>query len=210
MNKIKLPKENKDLRKYAVWKNLKYLLGYLAYIAFFTFGFVFFLNGRHENAEPLKWWVYYLYPAAVLVSGWFIFRMTRFLSDRKFKGKILSMTFKRDFDRGIDRKAGFSLDDHTYVKVTAVNERGKKRKILVPLFDDGFGGYYREGDTLVKFRGLNYPLCLESEEKGNHICAVCGVRTFYKEGKMIHGEAEPRRDGDLIICRSCGHTLIGK
>lgn len=210
MQKNKIPRENRDLSRYAAWKNLKYLLGYLAYIAFLVFGFVFYLNGRHENAEPLHPCVYVLYPAAVLLSGWFIFCMNRFVSDRRFVGKIVSMTFKRDFDRGINRRAGFSLDDHTYVRVTAVNEKGKKRKILVPLFEDGFDGYYREGGTIVKYRGLNYPICLESEEEGNHICAVCGVRTFYKEEKMIHGEAELKRDGDKIICSSCGHTLINK
>ena len=210
MRKNQIPRENRDLRRYAVWKNLKYLLGYLAYIASLAFGFAFYLNGRHENAEPLAWWVYYLYPAAVLVSGWFIFCMNRFVSDVSFTGKIVSMDFKRDFDRGIDRRAGFSLDDHTYVRIAAIDEKGKKRKTRVTLFDDGFDCYYREGATLIKTRGLNYPIVPESENEGNHICAVCGVRTYYKEGKMIHGEAEPRRIGDIIICRSCGHTLIGK
>ena len=69
MQKNKIPRENADLCRYAVWKNLKYLLGYVLYIATLVAGFLFFLNGRHENAEPLRWWVYVLYPAAVLVSG---------------------------------------------------------------------------------------------------------------------------------------------
>lgn len=210
MKKYKIPKENSDLRKYATWKNLKYILGYVAYLAVMAAAFVFFLNGRHENAPPLDWWVHPAFTVAVIGSGWFIFCMTRFFFDRSFSGKILSIGYNRDFGRGIDRQASFSVDDHTYLVIWVIDEKGKKRKTKVTLFDDGFNGYYKEGMALLKFRGLNYPLSLESEEEGMHICAVCGVKTYYKEGKMIHGEAEPRRVGDLIICRSCGHTLIGK
>ncbi len=210
MKKHTIPKENSDLRRYATWRNLWRLLGYIAYIAVLAVAFAFFLLGRHEDAEPLRWWIYPLYGAVVLVSGWFVFNMTRFCRDRTVSGVVSDMSYQRSFDRGLNRKAGLSIDDHTYVRMKIVTPSGRKRKIRVMLFDDGYDGYYAEGRTVVKYRGLNYPVCLESEEKGAHICAVCGVRTFYKEGKMIHGEAQPERRGELIICRSCRHTLIGK
>ena len=210
MKKYTIPKENSDLRRYATWRNLWRLLGYIAYIAVLAAAFAFFLLGRHEDAEPLRWWIYPLYGAVVLVSGWFIFNMTRFCRDRTVSGVVSDMSYQRSFDRGLNRKAGLSIDDHTYVRMKIVTPSGRKRKIRVMLFDDGYDGYYAEGRTVVKYRGLNYPVCLESEERGAHICAVCGVRTFYKEGKMIHGEAQPERQGELIICRSCRHTLIGK
>ena len=210
MKKHTIPKENQDLRRYATWRNLWRLLGYIAYIAVLAAAFAFFLLGRHEDAEPLRWWIYPLYGAVVLVSGWFVFNMTRFCCDRTVSGVVSDMSYQRSFDRGLNRKAGLSIDDHTYVKMKLVTSRGRTRRIKVMLFDDGYDGYYAEGRTVVKYRGLNYPVCLESEEKGAHICAVCGVRTFYKEGKMIHGEAQPERQGELIICRSCRHTLIGK
>lgn len=210
MQKYKIPKENADLKRYALWKNLKYLLGYLAYIVILIAAFMYFLNGRHENAPEIHWWIHLIYTAAVFVSGWFIFFMNRFLFDRSFTGKISTIAFNRDFGRGLDRQAGLSIDDHTYLKVSVIDNKGKKRRLRITLFEDGFDGYYTEGMTLVKFRGLNYPLSIESEEKGMHICSVCGVRTYYKEGKMIHGEAEPKRVDGLMVCRSCGHTLIGK
>lgn len=210
MHKYKIPKANADLRRYALWKNLKYLLGYIAYIALMASAFLFFLNGRHENLEPLRWWVYPVFCVAVLISGWFIFCMNRFVGDRSFTGRIVSMTFKRDFDRGLNRQAGLSVDDHTYVKITVTDAKGRRRRTKVMLFDDGYDGYFREGRTLVKYRGLNYPLCLQSEEEGVHLCSVCGVRTYYKEGKMIHGETQPKLDGNKLICRACGHTLIDK
>ena len=210
MKKYMIPKENRDLCKYALWRNLWRLLGYAAYVAVLAGAFAFFLSGRHEDAEPLKWWVYPLFAVIVAVSGWFIFNMTRFFSDRTVYGVIEEMSFERNFDRGLNRKAGISIDDHTYVKMKIRTPGGKIRRIRVMLFDDGYDGYYAEGRTALKYRGLNYPICLEAEEEGAHICAVCGVRTFYKEGKMIHGEAQPQRQGELIICRSCNHTLIGK
>ena len=210
MHKCKIPKANRDLRRYALWKNLKYILGYTAYIAFMAAAFWFFLEGRHENLGPLRWWVYPVFVGAVLVSGWFIFCMSRFVSDRSFKGRIVSMTFKRDFDRGLNRQAGFSVDDHTYVKFTVVDEKGRRHRTKVMLFDDGYDGYFREGRTLIKYRGLNYPLCPQAEEEGVHLCSVCGVRTYYKEGRMKDGEMRPEMLGDLIVCRSCGHTLMGE
>ena len=146
--------------------------------------------------------------AAVLISGWMICCMYRFVGDRYLCGVVTGMKLVRRYDRGLSRDAGFSLDDHTYLRVTAVTSDGKKRKCAVRLFDDGYDEYYAEGREIIKFRGLNYPLCPDSEGEGTHLCSVCGVRTYYKEGKAIHGEAEPEKQGELLVCRSCGHTLM--
>lgn len=208
MKKYTIPDENSDLKKYALWQILWRPLAYLGFIIFMAVAFTFFVLGRHEHAEPLALWVYPVFAAVVLAGGWFIFNMTRLFTDRNVVGTIKDMGFARSFDRGLNRKAGVSLDDHTYVKIRVITPTGKKRRVKIMLFDDGYDGYYAEGRTIVRYRGLNYPLCLESEKSGAHLCTVCGVRTYYKEGKLIHGESAPEiRDG-LIICRSCGHTLI--
>ena len=164
--------------------------------------------GRHENAEPLSPWVYPIYAVVVLGSGWFIFNLSKTVTDKSFTGVIKDLSYTRSFDRGLNRKAGASLDDHTYVRIKVSTPSGKRRRVKVRLFDDGYDGYYAEGRTIIKYKGLNYPLCLESERDGAHLCAVCGVRTYYKEGKLIHGEAMPEIKDGLIICRSCGHSLI--
>jgi hypothetical protein len=209
MKKYSIPETNGDLKKYAKWKNTRRLLYYLLYVVFFAAAFLYYVSNRYENAEPLRWWVYPVYFVAVTVSGWFICLMNRNLRDKSFLGTIKSMNFSRNFDRGLSRKAEMSLDDHTYIKLTAVDELGKTRKVRIQLFDDGYDGYYKEGGEIVNFRGLNYPLCLDSEAEGMHLCAVCGVRTNYVEGRTVHGESVPEfRDGTMI-CRSCGHTMIG-
>lgn len=205
MKAYKIPEENKDLRKYALWKNLKYLIFYILYIAFFSLAFLYYVKGNHL---PLDLWVYPVFFLAVIVSGWLVCFMTRFCSDRSFTGRIKEMKYSRNYGRGLSRSASFSVDYHTYLKLTAVRRDGKRRRVKIHLFEDGYDGYYRDGGTLVKFRGLSYPLCLESEAEGTHLCGVCGVRTYYKNGKMIHGEAEPEMRDGLIVCRSCGHTLI--
>ncbi len=208
MFRYNIPKRNVDLKKYAIWKNLKYLLGYIGYCALFFLAFAGFMSRRYKGAEPLEWWVYLLFAVVVLVSGWLVCCMYRFVGDRSFSGILKRSDLTRSYDRGLSRKAGFHLEDHTYVKMRLQNEEGKKRKIKVQLFDDGYDGYYKENEEIVKFRGLNYPICIESEREGNHICAVCGVRTYYVEGKMPDGSLLPEiRDG-IMICRSCGHTMI--
>ena len=208
MQKYKIPDKNKDLRRYAVWRDLKYLLGFLTYVAVMAAAFIFFLARRNEDLKPLHWCVYIIYPAAVLGSGWFIFRMTRFFRDKSFSGEIASMSFSRDFGRGINREARFSIDYHTYRTIVVKDGRGKRRRVKVTLFDDGYDGYFEEGKTLLNYRGLNYPICPESEAEGAHICTVCGVRTYYKEGKMKDGEPIPETARGVMICRACGYTLI--
>ena len=208
MKKHKIPTRNQDLRRYAAWKNWKYLLSYVAYLLFFALAFWFYLNRRHEDARPLAWWAIPLFAIIVIISGWLICCMYRFVGDFSLSGRIQSIAFTRSYDRGLTRSAGLSIDEHTYIKITVMTKNGKKRRVRVMLFDDGYDGYYYEGATLVKYRGLNYPLCLESEKNGAHLCSVCGVRTFYKEGQVIDGEAQPEIQDGLIVCRSCRHKLI--
>ena len=209
MKKYKIPEKNGDLKSYAVMKNLKYLCFYILYILFFAAAFVFFINRRYEDAEPLSVWAYILFPVAVLLSGWFICCMHRFACDKYVCGRINGTKYLRDYGRGLDRRAGLAVDFHTYVKLEVIDEKGRKRRVRVPLFADGFDGYYAEGGEMVKLRGLNYPLVKESLEKGVLLCAVCGVRTFVSE-IQVDGAISPKRIGDRYICRSCGHSLIEK
>ena len=181
---------------------------YACYLALFLSAFAFYLNRRYEDAEPLAWWAMPLFTVIVAISGWFVCCMNRFVGDRSFSGRILSISLTRSYDRGLTRSAGLSIDEHTYICIKAVRENGRKRNARVPLFDDGYDGYYREGGTLVKFRGLTYPLCLESEAEGIHLCAVCGVRTCYREGRVIHGEAQPTLVEGFPVCPSCNRRLI--
>ena len=210
MRRNAIPKQNRDVRRYAFANIVKFPLFYLAYIAFFAYAFFFYLERRPVSLGSFPWWVYLIFALVVLVSGWIVCRMGKWLFDVDLCGRIESYKFVRNYGRGLSRGAKTVTDFHTYIKITVITDKGKKKRVTFPLFEDGYDGYYKNGSLLIKYKGLNYPICPDSEVEGAHICAVCGVRTFYKEGKAVHGEAQPEMRDGLIICRSCGHTLIGE
>ena len=198
MKKYRIPRKNADVRGYAIWKNLKYLVFYIAFVAVMSLAFWSYLGRRPEGIEPLKWWVYPLFELTVVVVGWFVCCMSRFTFDRYVCGRISSLRMVRSYGRALSRQARLTVGFYNYVKVDVACENGRK-SVNIQIFEDGYDGYYREGGTLVKFRGLNYPLCLEAEAEGAHICAVCGVRSYDKNARRVDG---------MIACSSCGRSLI--
>ncbi|MBQ8407741.1 MAG: hypothetical protein IJY39_02620 [Clostridia bacterium] len=203
-----LPMLNHSLRKYARVKMLKCVLFYAAYIAFLFAAFLSFINNRHEDAEPLQQWVYYIFGVFVLISGWWLFTMDRFVFERTVSGKIVKYNIKRNYGRSITRNAYFVIKEFTYIYLTLESNTGKRNRIKVQLFDDGYDGYYKEGDTIVRYRGLNYPISINSELNHLHLCPVCGVRTYYNDAKHVDGTLIPDFVDGLIKCSCCDHLLI--
>ena len=194
MKAYKIPIKNTDLRRYALLKNAKRLIFCLLYYAFFILAYLFYIEDtRHEPLSPLY---LAIFAFAVMISGFFIFKMNSFFFDRSLVGTVQAISLVRNYDRGINRRAKHSFDFHTYLKIVITDKSGRRRKIRVPLFDDGFDGYYKDGDTVAAFRGLNYPLSLEAERRGEHICMICGVRSYEKKGQV-----QDR-------CPSCNYSLI--
>lgn len=206
MKKYKIPEKNRDLLRYVRNRRIKSLVGYAIYIAVFVAAYIFYINDeRYMGISPLMTLIFAL---IVLISGFFIFRIGKLLCDRSFTGQIRTISFSRDYGRGMNRRASLSIDYHTYIIITTKNSKGRKKRILIPLFDDGYDGYYSEGDTVVYFGGSNYPLSLESERKGEHICAVCGVRRNDKEDKLPDIDRYFDAELGLYFCRCCGKSLI--
>lgn len=194
MKAYKIPIKNTDLRRYALLKNAKRLIFCLLYYAFFILAYLFYIEDtRHEPLSPLY---LAIFAFAVIISGFFIFKMNSFFFDRSLVGTVQAISLVRNYDRGINRRAKHSFDFHTYLKIVVADGRSRRRKIRVSLFDDGFDGYYKEGDTVAAFRGLNYPLSFESESRGEHICVVCGARS-YEKNEQMHSK-----------CLSCNYSLI--
>ena len=203
-----VPKLNDKLIKYANTRMIKCVVYYTAYIAILSFAFWSFLSNRHEDAEPLQDWVLYIFVLFVLISGWWLFNMTRVLFERTVSGRITQYAIKRNYGRSITRNASFIIKEFTYIYLTITTDNGKRRRIKVQLFDDGYDGYYKEGDTIVRYRGLNYPISIQSEADHAHLCPVCGVRTYYNANKHINGTLMPNFVDGLIICRCCKYPLI--
>lgn len=203
-----VPKLNNRLIKYAKGRMFKCIAYYVTYIAFLSAAFWSFLSNRHEDAEPLQNWVLYVFIAFVLISGWWLFNISRFIFERTVSGRITQYTIKRNYGRSITRNASFIIKEFTYIYFTITTSDDKHRRIKVQLFDDGYDGYYKEGDTIVRYRGLNYPISIESESDHAHLCPVCGVRTYYNENKHVDGTWTPDIVDGLIICRCCKYPLI--
>lgn len=199
MNLNKIPKRNKDLKIYAFLANFKRIVFYLLYIAFWTAGYLVYL--KRPLSKPFGVLPMLIFVTAVLVSGFVIFKVNKFLFDTSIRGRIESFRITRNYDRGMNRQGKTSLDQHTYINLYVSSGRGRQRKIKLQLFDDGYDLYYREGDNIIAFRGLNYPLCVEAGERGERICTVCGVRKY----KQVQ-DGRPINASDT--CECCGHSFI--
>ena len=199
MKKHKIPKGNKDLRFYAAMRNFKRIFFYALIVIVMNIAMVSYLDGRIAGLPPIKWWGYLIFELVVLVVGWIACNMSAFVSDKYAFGKMKTIKTVRSYGRLLSRRGKLDVGYYNYFKASVIGRNGR-RTVRIQLFEDGYDGYYREGGTILKFRGLNYPLCLESEAEGVHICSVCGVRRFDKDAEMS-SEAVP-------TCEVCNHTLI--
>ena len=195
----RIPRENRDVRRAAFMRNFKRIALFILYIAMWIAGYYFYL--LYPINKPFEWWVMLIFGLAILTSGFFIFNVGAFLSERSCVGVIKSMSISRNYGRGVTRDGRFKIDYHTYRILKIIDSKGKKRQLRFQLFDDGYDLYYREGDTVVTFRGMSYPLSLEAEARGEHICINCGVRVI--ETKK-HGE----REANTEYCEACGKSLV--
>ena len=199
MRRVRIPKSNRDIRACAFFTNFRRIALYVAYIAMWVLGYKFYLMS--PTNKPFVLWVMLIFCAVIAISGWILFDMTRFILEHSFTGKIESMRVSRTYGRGVTRQGRFKIDYHTYRVLVVKDAKGRRKKLRFQLFDDGYDLYYREGDRVTYFRGTRYPLCHEAEERGEHICVLCGVRV--NEPKH-HGE----RAVDTDYCSACGKTLI--
>ncbi len=199
MKKYRMPEGNRDLKRFAFWTNFKRIFTFIIYIAVWVLAYRFYL--MYPINKPFVWWVMLIFVLLVLVSGWIISEMSRFVLEKSLVGKIESIKLSRTYGRGMMRDGKRSIDYHTFMILSISDESGKKRKVRFQLFDDGYNMYYKEGKTAVFFRGLNYPLCLEKSESDENICVVCGVRNC--DIKRQDSVSEKR-----VCCASCGKSLI--
>ncbi len=194
-----IPKECKSTRRYAFLTNFKRIFFYLLYIAMWVAGYEFYL--LYPINKPFVWWVLLIFAALVLVSGWIIFKMWAFITEKSFLGRIESMSVSRTYGRGVTREGRAKIDFHTYRVLTVRDDKGKKRKLKFQLFDDGYDLYYREGGRIAYFRGTTYPVSFDKDQKSGEICVVCGVRSYPEIRDGVRGGIPTR-------CASCGRSLV--
>ncbi len=197
MKKCKIPKENRDLRRYAFFRNFKRLLSYIGWCAMWVVGYEFYL--MYPINKPFVWWLLLIFAGLVAVSGWFACSMTACVRERNYFATVEEMTIYRTYPKGIFNVRNFKVELYRVLK--SRDEKGRKRKVKCLMKESGFGTYYKEGARIAYFRGTKYPICFEGEQAGEHMCVVCGSRNY---AEWRDGEWGDRPTN----CSLCGHSLV--
>ncbi len=187
-----IPKKNKDLRHYVLRRDLLRALGYVVWIVVW-YAAVAVYNGSHETYPDYRLilgWKLWLWLAVSAVTGFFLFRIQRFFTDRSFCGQIEKAGLSRSYSASADPGEGdydFRLNTHLRIRTAD----GKRRNIRFEQ-KPGFYRYYAEGTQVVHFHGLPYPVNTDPSAENGWVCSACG--SFSQE----------RRD----TCEICRHSLV--
>ncbi len=208
--RIRIPKENGDLRRYVLRRRCLQMFGYLLWTAALVYGAIAY-NAAHATYPPhrlILGWKLAVWIAAVLVSGFFLFRVPGMIKGRGFVGTIKRSSLAHSYTHSADPGAAdpVDYDFRLHTSLVVQTEQGKRRRVRFEQ-KPGFYLYYYEGTRICKLSGLPYPLrdpaSVTSTEDGNrkthgddlsggHLCVACGRLNRHLE--------QP--------CTGCGLSLI--
>lgn len=191
----RIPRQNRDLKRYVILRDLRRAFLYLLWIAAW-FGGALSYNANHQtypDHRRMVGWRLWLWMLIAAVSGIILFRMWRFFTDRTFTGTILKTGLSRSYTTSDDPSAAGNTDYdfRLNTSLTVLLDNGKKKRLR---FEQkrGFYHYYYEGKQIVHFHGLTYPINLDTEGADGYVCAACGT---WSEKLNTH-------------CDICHHTMI--
>ncbi len=173
----RIPTECKDLRRHVFYTDLRRIIGYVLWVAIFLASALLY-NYNHQtysdDRKMLGWRLFALIMFA-LITGFFLFRIWKFFTDRTFSGKIEVSGLTHDYTQS-DTPYGFkpaSYAERTRTKIRVRTSGGKIRRLR---FDQRIGSYwyYTEGQEIVHFHGCPYPINLDPEAPHGYVCVACG------------------------------------
>lgn len=191
---MKIPRKYADLRRYAALRTLLRAVGFLAWQILWI-GSAISYNQNHQTYPDHRrfvGWRMALVVALAVVSGFLLFRLWRLYTDRTLCGVILSAGLSRSYNASGD--PGASKTDYDFRLNTTLliqTENGKKKRLRFEQ-KNGFYQYYHEGNRIVRFRGLTYPLLLDPTAPHGYVCSACGRWTATHTPQ----------------CEQCKHSLI--
>lgn len=190
----KIPPKNNDLRRYVLRRDAFRILGFLLWLALLIGGAVSY-NNEHQtypDHRRIVGWRMVLWVAIAVLTGFFIFRIWRFWTDRTSCGVIESTGLSHTYTpSGDPRTSGMDYDFRTNTAIRLHLDNGRRKRMRFEQ-KQGFYQYYYEGNRIVRFHGLPYPINLDPESKNGYVCAACGYWT-----KKY-----------LPTCELCGHSMI--
>ncbi len=194
---IKIPKNNQDLRRYVLGKDLRRLGLYAVWIALW-YGGARAYNYNHQTYSPdrlMIGWKLFFWMLASAFLGFFLFRIYAFFTDRTYRGTILtsglSQSYEGSKDPGFLKSADYDFRLNTDLRIQ--RDDGKRKRLRFEQ-KNGFYFYYYEGTEVIKFHGLPYPVAIgnRNAHSKHRMCVACG---------QVNGTEEHR-------CQTCFHTLI--
>lgn len=171
-----IPTMYADLRKRVLSTDIRRIVGYLLWLSLWITGAVFFNLGHKTYPEERKLlgWKLAVWILAALILGFFLFRIYRFFTDRTFSGTILSAGLSHTYTAGQDPGfSGKSYDFRLHTKLRIRCDDGKLRRIH---FEQKNNSYfcYHEGERILHFHGLPYPINLSPDAEHGYVCPCCG------------------------------------
>ena len=170
----RIPKNNQDLRV-LVWRTaILRLLGWGAWTAALCLG-AHSYNQNHQTYTPdrlMIGWKMVAWVVLAVLSGFCIFRVWRFFTNRAFEGTIERYSHSRSYGPANDTDSNNDFRINTSLRVRI--EGGKLRRIKFEQ-KNGFYNYYHEGNRIARLRGLPYPINLDPDGKDGYVCAACGT-----------------------------------
>ncbi len=192
---MQIPHENRDLKRYVILRDIRRVLAYLLWLAAWLGGALSY-NHNHQTYPDYRrmvGWRLFFWMLIAAASGFVLFRLWRFFTDRTFTGTIEKAGLSRSYSTS-DDPATAGDTDYDFRLNTSLTVRlddGKKKRLR---FEQkrGFYHYYYEGKQIVHLHGLPYPIRLDHEGMDGFVCAACGAWS-----NKLHSH-----------CDICHHTMI--
>ena len=199
---MKIPQEYTDLRRFATMRTWWRAVACLGWMLLWI-GTALSYNQNHQTYPDHRrfvGWRMALVVAVAAVSGILLFRLWRLYTDRTLGGVILSSGLSRSSREDSD-SLGTDSDFRLNTVLVIECADGKKKKLRFEQ-KNGFYQYYHEGNRIVRFRGLPYPLCTDPAAPNGYVCSACGrwTKTYTPQCEHCHralidpkelGEKEP-------------------
>ncbi len=190
---LKLPQHLTDLRRFVIRRRILRIGGSILFTAAWISGAVMY-NYNHQTYPPYRriiGWKMLLWIIAGMVIAAFLFKLPQMLSDRTRVGTVRYSGLSHSYTSSPDAAGTRAYDFRTNTALSLQLDNGKRSRLRFEQ-KNGFYMYYREGERLVKFAGLPYPINLDPDATHGCICAACG---------RWGAKKAPR-------CEACGLSLI--
>ena len=190
-----IPQKHRDLRRLTAKRIILRIAGYLFWILLWYSGADVY-NQNHMTYPPerrMVGWRLAIWMSIAMLTGILLFRMWKLITDRTLCGVIeysgLSHGYTPSEDKSLLQGGNYDFRLHTVLVIRTPN--GKRRRIRFEQ-KNGFYLYYHEGNEILRFRGLPYPLNTDPNAENGHVCSMCG---FWSKDRIEH-------------CPACYYSVI--